>query len=133
MSRTSKIFATAAATSMLTALAVTYASTAEAADNCTFNNPRTIATVTVRSRNYELRAGNNHCAWGRILNASPGDYVWVDRSSDGGRHWEQLSITRVDTGGSAHTDVFNDLNPLQMRACGHAGGYPSEVACTIFW
>ncbi|GHH85566.1 hypothetical protein GCM10018793_54070 [Streptomyces sulfonofaciens] len=111
---------------MLTALTPT---AAQAAEGCTFDNPRTVASTSIRSRGIELRY-NGTCAWGRIF-GSPGDLVWVDRSFDNGRTWEQLSVTAINTGGSNHTDAFNNKGNL-MRACGKAGNYP-EVACTTWW
>jgi hypothetical protein len=103
--------------------------TAAAAEGCNYNNPRTVASTSIRSRGIELRY-NGTCAWGRIF-GSVGDLVWVDRSFDGGRTWEQLSVTRINSGGSNHTEAYNNRGNL-MRACGKAGNYP-EVACTTWW
>ncbi|KRV48347.1 glycosyl hydrolase [Wenjunlia vitaminophila] len=111
---------------LLTAVTPT---TAHADEGCNFNNARTVASTSIKSRGIELRA-NRTCAWGRIF-GSPGDLVWVDRSTDGGRTWQQLSITRIETGGGHHTHAFNNQGNL-MRACGKAGNYP-EVACTTWW
>ncbi|MCO8275821.1 hypothetical protein M1L60_35100 [Actinoplanes sp. TRM 88003] len=130
--------AVAAAGLLSTAVAVAVTpSPALAADGCTTTGARTIATVYTRSRGIELRANtppnrNQQCAWGRILSGSPGDRVWVDRSWDGGDTWEQLSVTTINTGGSTFTEPWNDSFKL-MRACGHAAGYPSQVACTRWW
>ena len=136
--RRSFLGAVAAAGLLSTAVAVAVTpSAAQAADNCTFDGPRTIATAYVRSRGIELRANtppnrNQQCAWGRIVNGSPGDRVWVDRSWDGGNTWEQLGVETILTGGSKHTQAWNDAYK-RMRACGHAAGYPSDVACTTWW
>lgn len=111
---------------MLTAVT---AAPAQAAEGCNTNNARTVASASAHSRGIELRY-NGTCAWGRIF-GSPGDLVWVDRSYDGGRTWSQLSVTKINTGGSNHTDAFNNKGNL-MRACGKAGNYP-DVACTIWW
>ncbi|MGW5696272.1 glycosyl hydrolase [Streptomyces asiaticus] len=111
---------------MLTAVT---AAPAQATEGCNTNNARTVASASAHSRGIELRY-NGTCAWGRIF-GSPGDLVWVDRSYDGGRTWSQLSVTKINTGGSNHTDAFNNKGNL-MRACGKAGNYP-DVACTIWW
>ncbi|GAA2294407.1 glycosyl hydrolase [Streptomyces violaceusniger] len=111
---------------MLTGVA---AAPAQAAEGCNTNNARTVASASTHSRGIELRY-NGTCAWGRIF-GSPGDLVWVDRSYDGGRTWNQLSVTKINTGGSNHTDAFNNKGNL-MRACGKASNYP-DVACTIWW
>ncbi|MCQ8828708.1 glycosyl hydrolase [Streptomyces malaysiensis] len=102
---------------------------AQAAEGCNTSNARTVANASTHSRGIELRY-NGACAWGRIF-GSPGDLVWVDRSFDGGRTWEQLSVTKINTGGSNFTDAFNNRGNL-MRACGKAGNFP-EVACTTWW
>jgi hypothetical protein len=106
---------------------------ANAADGCTYSGAHTVKTTSVWSRSIELRAtGDNICAWGRISNGDPGDLVWVDRSTDGGAHWEQLSIQSIPSGSrSTFTDAYNDNRKL-MRACGKAGNRP-EVACTGWW
>ncbi|MCY1145037.1 hypothetical protein OWR29_44160 [Actinoplanes sp. Pm04-4] len=139
MSLRRSFFAAAAVAGLLsTAVAVAVTpSPAQAADNCTTSGAHTIATVFTRSRGIELRANtvsnrNLQCAWGRIVNGSPGDRVWVDRSWDGGNTWEQLSIKTIQTGGSIPTEPYNDAYK-RMRACGHAAGYPSDVVCTIWW
>ncbi|MEU0841377.1 glycosyl hydrolase [Streptomyces sp. NPDC005962] len=102
---------------------------AQAAEGCNTNNARTVASASTHSRGIELRY-NGTCAWGRIF-GSPGDLVWVDRSLDRGRTWKQLGVTKISTGGSNHTDAFNNQGNL-MRACGKASNY-SEVACTTWW
>ncbi|MBI0299767.1 DUF2690 domain-containing protein [Streptomyces sp. PRKS01-29] len=111
---------------MLTAVT---AAPAQAAEGCNTNNARTVASASTHSRGIELRY-NGTCAWGRIF-GSPGDLVWVDRSYDGGRTWNQLSVTKINTGGSNYTDAFNNKGNL-MRACGKASNYP-DVACTTWW
>ncbi|MFI0814291.1 glycosyl hydrolase [Streptomyces sp. NPDC021098] len=102
---------------------------AQAAEGCNTNGARTVATVSTHSRGIELRY-NGTCAWGRIF-GSPGDEVWVDRSFDRGRTWEKLSPTKINTGGSNHTDAFNNKGNL-MRACGKASNFP-DVVCTRWW
>ncbi|GAA3017547.1 DUF2690 domain-containing protein [Streptomyces fulvorobeus] len=121
-------FAAAALTSAM--LTVVTPTTAQAAEGCTYDNPRTVASTSIRSRGIELRY-NGTCAWGRITNGSVGDLVWVDRSFDGGRNWTQLHVARINTGGSQKTEAYNNKRNL-MRACGKASNYP-EVACTTWW
>ncbi|WP_163571845.1 glycosyl hydrolase [Fodinicola feengrottensis] len=108
-------------------------SAANAADGCNQNTAKTARSTSVWSRTIELRANtNNVCGWGRISNGDPGDLVWVDRSYDGGAHWEQLSITTIPTNSrTTFTAAYNDQGHL-MRACGKAGNRP-EVACTGWW
>ncbi|ARQ68876.1 glycosyl hydrolase [Streptomyces marincola] len=111
---------------MLTAIPPT---AAQAAEGCNQNNARTVASTSIHSRGIELRY-NGTCSWGRIF-GSPGDLVWVDRSFDGGRTWEQLDPTPINRGGSNYTDAYDNRGNL-MRACGKAGNYP-DVACTTWW
>jgi hypothetical protein len=68
---------------------------------------------------------NSGCAWARISRPKPGAYFWVDHSTDGGRHWRQLSIT---WGGPRWTPAYNDSMAV-MRACGNIDG-DSRVRCT---
>ncbi|MHC3474991.1 hypothetical protein ACYF6T_40815 [Streptomyces sp. 7R007] len=71
------------------------------------------------------------CTWGRISNARLGDLVWVDRSSDGGRTWTQLSITRVTSGTSAFTGAWTNAGTW-MRACISVPNI-SGAKCTPGW
>lgn len=104
-------------------------SAAQAAEGCTTQNGRTVGTVTLRSRTIQLRYNSERCAWGRILGGSPGDLIWVDRSFDGGKTWQpHLGLKKINTGGSQHTEAFNNKGNL-MRACGKVSNYP-EVRCT---
>ncbi|MCO1574311.1 hypothetical protein M8C13_00880 [Crossiella sp. SN42] len=104
---------------------------AQAAEGCTTKYPKTAAVVTLRSRAIELRYNSQGCAWGRILRGSPGDLIWVDRSFDRGRTWQpHLGIRQIDTGGSQHTEPFNNKGNL-IRACGKVSNYP-EVHCTTW-
>ncbi len=105
---------------------------AQASDGCTYGSPFTPRSTSLFGRLIELRANTSEvCAWGRISNGSVGDQVWVDRSTDGGNTWQQLSITTITSGRSVFTDNFNDQAKL-MRACGKAGDRV-EVACTSWW
>jgi peptidoglycan DL-endopeptidase RipA len=107
--------------------------------SCDGQNPATYnpsSVITARStslygRGIELRYHrSSRCAWGRIRNGSPGDEIWTDRSSDGGRNWEpKLGAARINSGYTQkYTVMFNDAGKL-MRACGKAGNR-KEVACT---
>src|ERR1051325_5640257 len=97
--RIRRSFLGAVATAGLLSSALAVAGTpsaAQAADNCTTTGAKTIKTAFTRPRGIELRANtppnrNLQCAWGRIVNGSPGDRVWVDRSWDDKNTWEQLS------------------------------------------
>lgn len=111
---------------------------ARAADGCSYANPMTVFTVYLDLYEHvELRANANQvCAWGRLTQGSSYDLVWVDRSVDGGRTWQQLGITAVPyRSGSAYTPAYNDVN-LVMRACAAYGdglGTYWNVKCTGWW
>jgi hypothetical protein len=110
------------------------ASTAYAADGCTYNSPYTPINpvYTWGGRKIELRANTSQvCAWGRITSAGVGDLVWVDRSYDGGRTWQQLGITQVAWGNSVYTPAYNDVGRV-MRACAKTIVDP-DVVCTGWW
>jgi hypothetical protein len=79
--------------------------------------------VMLTGRVVELRASNKtRCAWGRISSGTTGEEIWTDRmNSDGSRYEGFLGYTRIDSGGSKHTDAFNNDNKL-MRACGSSQG-----------
>jgi len=103
-----------------------------ATDNCTTANAKTVHSNTVHGRKIELRAnGSETCAWGRITGGQVGDEVWVDRSTDGGRTWQQLGYTKITSGTDAFTPAYDDVNK-KMRACGKAGNRV-EIACSIWW
>jgi hypothetical protein len=84
--------------------------------------------VMQTSRVVELRASNKtRCAWGRISSGTAGEEIWTDRSNaDGSGYQGFLGYTRIDVGGSKHTDAFNNDNKL-MRACGSSQG---QIECT---
>lgn len=102
------------------------------ADNSTPNSSGATSprTATLYGRLFELRySATTECAWARISNGSIGDEVWLDRSFDGGAHWQQwLGYTRITSGRDAFTNQWND-NDLLMRARGKAGDRV-EVVCT---
>jgi len=74
------------------------------------------------------------CAW--ALFTGPGFLgggVWMDRSTDGGRTWDNgsmLGLRYPNTAGSWHTGVFNDSYPYVMRACGKN---INEIRCTAWF
>jgi hypothetical protein len=120
------------ATMVASAALLTNAATAQAADGCTYSDPYTPKLTYLWGRKIELRANRSQvCAWGRVSDGNSGDLVWVDRSYDGGRTWQQLSITRIEFGTSNYTEAFNDVGKL-MRACGQAWEH-FDVACTGWW
>jgi hypothetical protein len=84
--------------------------------------------VMVTGRVVELRASNKtQCAWGRISSGTNGEEIWVDRrKADGSGYQGFLGYTRIDNGGSKHTDAFKNDNRL-MRACGSSEGH---IECT---
>jgi hypothetical protein len=83
-------------------------------------------------RTIQLRYNTNHCVWGRILNGSVGDQVWVDRSLDLGSTWQSKRASATITSGtSAYTFALNDLGVVS-RACGKAGNRP-DIACTDWY
>lgn len=88
------------------------------------------STNTPNGRLVELRfskRGKYPCAWGRISRESVGDEVWVDRSHDGGTHWEAwLGKATVTDGTSNYGDALVADGSF-MRACGNSGG---TVTCT---
>jgi len=92
-----------------------------------------VPPVYVWNRKIELRYHSSaRCAWGRISTGNPGDSVWVDWSSTGGRDWKQLSVTRIPSGGTqVYTTAYNDRGYV-MRACGKAGDR-SEIVCTRWY
>lgn len=114
-----------ATATLLTGLGGTVAATSaaaagtSAAGSCTFAHAKTVKTAKVDSINIQLRySTSTRCAWGRIYNADPGDKVWVDRSSNGGRTWDgPLSLTTVRSGSDTHTASRYDGGYV-MRACG---------------
>ncbi|WP_424640586.1 DUF2690 domain-containing protein [Embleya sp. AB8] len=90
-----------------------------AAAACSTSNATSPRRASVEGMNIELRySTSSRCAWGRITNAVPGDRVWVDHSSDGGRTWNgPLGMTYVQNGSDTHTPAYNDAGYV-MRACG---------------
>lgn len=107
---------------------------AQAADGCSYDRPFSPKVTSVAGRTVELRA-NNHpyaCAWGRLSNGRPGDQVWVDRSWDGGRTWQQLSLQQLRTGAQIYTEAYNDVAYV-MRACGSPWVGYELIACTGWW
>ncbi|MDX6282148.1 MAG: hypothetical protein QOH03_3219 [Kribbellaceae bacterium] len=111
------------------------ASTSSAADGCSQSPAKLVFRIPLGrdAAEVQLRATTDDiCAWGRIVAGVPGDTVWVDRSYNGGATWEQLGVTRVETGSSNYTPAYNDAGKL-MRACGHPNGYPGQARCTDWW
>ncbi|MBG0814896.1 phospholipase [Planomonospora sp. ID82291] len=68
-------------------------------------------------------------ASGYLSNGSPRDSVWLDRSGDGGRTWEQLHVTRVPWKMRRALTFPVRSAGYTLRACGKAGNR-SEIACT---
>ncbi|MET8543649.1 DUF2690 domain-containing protein [Kitasatospora sp. NPDC004799] len=93
------------------------ASAASLAGTCTFDSPITARTASVGTVRIELRySTTTRCAWGRITHATPGDWVWTQRSYDGGKTFERLDIVEVRSGSDTHTASRYDSG-LLMRAC----------------
>lgn len=90
-----------------------------------------VSPVSSGGRAIALRYNKTtRCAWGRITLGAPGDKIWVDWSkTPTGDHapWTQLDPEQIDTGGSQHTDAFNDAGYV-MRACGQPVGH--DLVCT---
>ncbi len=88
--------------------------------------------IQVLGRTIRLRYNANRCAWGQIINGSPGDELWVDRSYDGGHHWDgRLGDTFVHYGQDNYTTAWND-GGWGTRVCAVlvAG---AEVYCQPSW
>jgi len=113
-----------------------YGSCHGGADPNTFNPATNIdatAPVYIHSRRIVLRYNRtNRCGWGKITNGSPGDDVWVERSSNRGRtRHGKLGDERISYGRDVHTTAYYQSKVL-MRACGKAGGRP-EIVCTSWY
>lgn len=74
--------------------------------------------------------GTTRCAWALVAYPRSGDTFWVDRSVDGGHHWQQLDIVWNNEffwqapnlwWSPKFTLARNDAGSL-MRACGNIGG-----------
>jgi predicted alpha-1,6-mannanase (GH76 family) len=74
--------------------------------------------------------------WASIDNGGAGDEVWLDRSMDGGRSWNdgsRLGVTTVPSGQGGwrtlmyNVDDWNNLGVGALRACGNVAG---AIACT---
>jgi hypothetical protein len=72
--------------------------------------------------------GESRCAWGSYTGAKPA-VLYVDRSSDGGAHWEGPLGSR-GPGESAYTGVYNDSSPYVTRACAGSQGH---LHCTDWY
>ncbi|MGW2180728.1 DUF2690 domain-containing protein [Streptomyces sp. NPDC001732] len=100
--------------------AVTTTSAPVAAGTCTFDSPITAKSASVGSATVQLRySTTTRCAWGRVLNARVGDFVYVERRYPDGHSDAYLpgaSATEVKTGSDAHTPSYYD-GGVQMRAC----------------
>jgi hypothetical protein len=111
---------------------------AEAATGCT-DGDRSLAASLASSGNFvdagvtnivggkiSLRySSESGCAWGLIsdLGAAAevggvGGYVWLDRSSNGGRTWQQLAVRHSGLARSTYTGTFNTIGNDAIRACG---------------
>ncbi|WP_018349906.1 DUF2690 domain-containing protein [Longispora albida] len=114
-------------------LAVAVPTAALAADGCTQDSTGTLETKDgYAGRIIQLRYNpNSWCAWGRISNGRQGDHIWVDRSTDGGRTWQQLGWTTIAgaTSTQRYTEAFYDGGNYVMRACGDAG-FNTPITCT---
>ncbi|QNP74210.1 C40 family peptidase [Streptomyces roseirectus] len=90
-------------------------------------------SVEIQGRLIELRySDSTECGWGRISRGGVGDHIWVDRSADGGAHWEsQLGHTTITDGQDVHTVQWRDSGVV-MRACGSVAGQP-DVVCTTWF
>jgi hypothetical protein len=100
-----------------------------------------VEAAVVWSRRILLHVSNGDAmVWGSIENGEPTDEVWLDRSWDGGRTWNdgsKLGDTIIPPGARAwRTMMFSidDPNPANqhngsLRACGKAGNRP-EIVCT---
>lgn len=112
---------------------------AEAATGCT-DGDRSYAASLASSGNFVEPGATNivggkitlryssesGCAWGLISGlGSAADwggmwgYVWLDRSSDGGRTWQQVGVRHTGTSRSSYTGTFNTIGRDAIRACGN--------------
>lgn len=96
---------------------------------------RTGDTKDIDGRTLKLVFDDNSAmGFGTIEGSSAGDQVWVDRSFDGGRSWEQLGVTTNPGGvGGWRTQMYNldDWNNAgvgALRTCGKKSG--GAIACT---
>jgi hypothetical protein len=100
---------------------------------------REAAVTTVYTRRISLHLDDaDGTGWATIENGSSGDEVWLDRSFDGGAHYEgMLGVTAIPTAKrSTQTAVYatNDAAKQQkgqLRACGKAGDR-TAIACTAW-
>lgn len=90
----------------------------------------TAESVTLFGRSIELRYNpNTRTAWGRIENGSPGDEVWVNRSSCPDTVIARAYIYSGYT--EAYTTQWDDAG-FTMRACGRAYNR-STISCTTWF
>jgi hypothetical protein len=83
----------------------------------------------------ELRySKERRCAWGLISNVNGFSNIWLDRSSNGGRTWEQLGRRSVHAYNyDTYTGVYDDAGKL-IRACTDtAPNGVSTVVCTPWY
>ena len=85
-------------------------------------------TLELRNEQYV----NPHCSWGRLINASPGDKVWVNRnghdmSGQGGQAYVQAGKTAAFT-----PKAFENGPSAQMNACFKAHDRPNIFCTELF-
>ncbi|MFF9482745.1 DUF2690 domain-containing protein [Streptomyces sp. NPDC014733] len=106
-----------AGTTAATAAPTAPAAAASPAGTCTFASPITARTASAGTVKIELRySTTTRCAWGRVTHATPGDWVWTQRSYNGGKTFERLDIAEVKSGSDTHTASRYD-GKVKMRAC----------------
>ncbi|HEX3814192.1 MAG TPA: glycoside hydrolase family 76 protein [Mycobacteriales bacterium] len=96
--------------------------------------------TTIYGRSIELHIDDRQAmGWAIIANGDPTDEVWLNRSFDGGKTWEdtRLGDTTIPAGlRTASTTMFNLNDPANnatgvVRACGKAGNV-ADIACTAW-
>jgi predicted alpha-1,6-mannanase (GH76 family) len=98
---------------------------------------RAPASTTLFGRTITLHFDDEDAmGWASIENGNPGDEVWLDRSTDGGKTWTgRLGNTAIPAGQRGwrtlmyNVDDWNNLGVGALRACGKAGDRP-DIVCT---
>ena len=100
-------------------------------------NDRTPGSGEVWGRTIRLHVSDaDNAAWASIDNGNPGDEAWLDRSYDGGTHWDgHVGKTTIPSGRRGWRTMMYTVDDLAahhigaVRACGKAGDR-QEIACS---
>jgi predicted alpha-1,6-mannanase (GH76 family) len=112
----------------------------DARDPASSSQDRTPVSATLSGRSIVLHFDDaDAMGWASIDNGGPGDGVWLDRSMDGGRTWNdgsRLGATTVPAGGRGwrtlmyNVDDWNTQGVGALRACGQVAG--GSLVCTAW-